>query len=310
MRQKNIILNIGGGLGDSIFLYFMTKQFRYIDNIKQQFPEYSICCVNTCHMSWAYELVYMHPNIDSHLIYKWYPPGHERERNWTGIVPGTPIEQFAQNNQIKIGPVPPVYMSATEIELTSRITDGKPYITVQAFAGLPFRGCRIDPYTNRYMCYPDFKYIETMKILNEKYGYRIVLVGKSNTADYGVRAQNAEFPEFPKHPDFIDMTDKGSIRTSVHLVRESAGYFGVFSSMVTAAASNDVPLVVFHPIVPEIPNLNPISQFGGAAAKFSFSQKWADVIEMTGDQFLYELDPEFVADKLIENIKIKDQSCL
>lgn len=305
-RMTTVYTNLGGGLGDSLFVYFNYPQFRYIEPLKQKMPEVKIIHVNTCHMDWAYELVYMHPHIDGWFNYRWYPPSHPMAHQWQQMISAEAIESFCKHHKIHAGPEPKLYLSDIEETIVQQIADSGPFIAVQAFGGLPYKSCKPDPSVGRYLCFPDYKYLETMEILRSEYHYNIVVIGRSTFADYGTRRQDCTL-DIPKNPGYFDLTDKYSIRVSTALVMRSAAFFGVASSMMTAARVTHRPMVLFLPIIPEIVNLNPVRTFGGPACKFSIEEPWCTLYELLPDGYINDLTSEAVASQLCNNIHLQQK---
>lgn len=305
--MTTVYTNTGGGLGDCLFVYFTRQQFCYLEPLKAAMPEVSVIHVNTAHMDWCYELVYMHPCIDGWLNYKWYPPGHELERLWKNMISALPIEDFCKQHKINPGSPPKLYLSDLEEQMVDNIVNQGPYITIQAFGGLPFKGCKPDPSVGRYLSFPDYKYLEVMSILKEQYGYNIVLLGRSTFADYGTRRQDCTL-ELPKTAGYFDFTDKCSIRVSTALVMKSAGFVGVASSLMTAARVAHRPQILFLPIIPAIVNLNPVKANGGPACKFSMEEPWCTLYELPPDDYLERLSAHDVVNQLLENINMQSKA--
>jgi ADP-heptose:LPS heptosyltransferase len=290
----------GGGAGDLIYCYFMGKEHRLIRPVKEKFKNIMITAVYACHVGSEYELGFLNPNIDSSLIYKWYPPGHLKENEWKQMVNGEDILSFARKNKITPDDYTELFLSEKEKKIFAEIAT-EPYIAVHPFAGLPHRGCKKHPYTGTYRCYPDYKYTETIKILSQK--YRIIVMGKTNTSYDTLRATE-ETLDVTGLSNVINMIDKGSLRMNTYLCRNAAGFLGTHSSMLSAAWTNDVPSVFFYPAWEE-GAYKSVKNHGGTTGTWALDKSFHSYYEMKPEEFVNTLTPEEVANKLLENIKKK-----
>lgn len=298
----NVYTMAGGGAGDLIYHYFMQPRWRLIKPVKEKFPNVTITAVYCCHTGSEYELGFIHPDIESSLIYKWYPPGHELEYKWKSMISSQPIEEFANKNNIAVSKEQTeLYLSETEKKMVKDICS-EPYIAVHPFAGLPHRGCKKHPHTGTYRCYPDYKYIETIKLLKDK--YKVIVIGRTNTSYDSLRA-NDEVLDLPQDDRIINMTNKGSLRTNVWIARNAVGFFGTHSAMLSAAWTNDVPSIFFYPAWEE-GTYKSVRKYGGDTGTWAIDKPFHTYYEMKPEEFINDLKPEDVADKLLQNIEIKN----
>lgn len=288
----------GGGAGDLIFHYFTQERWRLIRPVKERFPNVHITAIFACHTGSEYELAFLNPHINSFMIYRWYPPGDPKEHGWQTPLKTIDIKEFAEQHHINPEVQTGLFLSECEKQIVKKITD-KPYIAIHPFAGLPHRGCKKHPNTGTYRCFPDYKYVAVAKILKDK-GYRVVIVGKTNTSYDSLRA-NDEYLDLPFSPEIIDMTNEGSLRTNTYLCRNAIGFIGSHSSMLSAAWTNNVPSVFFYPAWEE-GTYRSVREYGGDTGTWALDKPFHSYYEMKPEEFVDTLSPEEVANKLFENI--------
>lgn len=302
--SNSLYVMAGGGAGDFIYHYFMNEDWKLLKPIKEKFPETNITAIIACHTGSEYELSFLNPYINSHLIYKWYPPGHEKEKLWINSIKGIYIKEFADNHNIKpTNENSRLFISAAENKIIEQF-EKEDYIVIHPFAGLPHRGCKKHPLTNKYECFPDYKYIETATILADK-GYKVVFVGRTNTSYDSLRA-NDESLDIPEHKNIFNFINIGSLRTNVGLTIGATGFIGSHSSMLSAAWTHGIPSVFFYPRFDEYGKKRSVIDYGGTTGTWAIDKPYNSYWELSGEDFINKLSSKEVANKLIENIKIKN----
>jgi len=261
----------------------------------------TVACV-ICHSSSSRELIEFNPHIDAVLTHPWRLPGSEDERLWKDLIKGTNIKEFARDRGVKPG-VSNLYLSKADNELMS-LVKGKKYIAIHPFAGLPHRGCLPHPKDGKYKCFPDYKYPEVVKLLNDR-GYTVVIIGRSERGNFKIR-QNEEYSEYLQsiEGDVHNLVDIASLRVNVGLARGADGFIGSHSSMLSAAWTNDVPSVFFYPGNDEHGNRRNVRKHGGETGTWNLDQPWNKYFELPSDKFL-DLKPSDVVGRLMEAIKAK-----
>ena len=292
----------GGGAGDFIYHHFMNTDWRLLKPIKEKFPNVHITMVTATHVGNEYELTYMNPHIDTHLIYKWYAPGDSREYLWKEPLAGISVLDFAKKHNIHpTSEQPELFLSEVEKDLLSPFKNEK-YITIHPFAGLPHRGCKRHPLTGEYMCLPDYKYIETATVLAD-IGYKVIFIGRTNTSYDKLRA-NDESLDIPVHENIFNFINVGSLRTNVYLVRNSIGFIGTHSSMLSAAWTNYVPSVFFYPGYNEHGEKRSVIDHGGETGTWALDKPIHSYFELRSEEFL-SLKGTDIVNSLLKNISKK-----
>ena len=302
--NSSIYIMAGGGAGDFIFHYFTNEKWKLIKPIKEKFPKINLTAVIACHTGSEYELTFLNPYINSHLIYKWYPPGHEKEKLWQESITGIDIKKFAEQKNISPSiEKPELFLSDSEKNIIKDFKDQE-YIAIHPFAGLPHRGCKIHPLTKKYECFPDYKYIETAEILANK-GYKVIFIGNTNTSYDSLRA-NDESLNIPNHENIYNFINVGSFRLRVALAIGAKGFIGSHSSMLSAAWTHDVPSLFFYPGFDEHGNKRSVIENGGTTGTWALDRPYHSYWELSGEDFVNKLKPEEVINKLFENIRIRN----
>lgn len=301
MNASSVFVMAGGGAGDLIFHYFTQENWKLIRPLKEKYPGVKVTAVYACHTGAEYELGFLNPYIDSSLIYKWHPPGHKKEQEWKEMISGIEIRDFCKNKNIRPDASVELFLSDKEKKIFNEISE-RPYIAIHPFAGLPHRGCKKHPHTNTYRCYPDYKYIETIKILAKE--YRVIVVGKTNSSYDTLRA-NDESLDLTGIDNVINMIDKGSLRINTEICRKAVGFIGSHSSMLAAAWTNDVPSVFFYPAWEE-GIYKSVKEHGGTTGTWAIDRPYNSYYEKTPEGFVNDLSPQEVSAKIIENIRNKN----
>lgn len=302
--SHNVYVTAGGGAGDCIRNLIQDSGWRRIRPLKQRFQHINVVGIFTDHLGSGYELAYAHPDVLACMVVHWHPPGHELEHAHLRTLDAVHINTFCQQYSIQPEDKGIIYLTQREAETVKPLIE-KPYIVVHPFAGLPHRGCRPHPNGSGYRCYPDYKYIQTIQLLQEQYGYRIIVLGKSNTSDDYLRAVPNDL-EVPINPEIINLQDQASLRMSAWLAMHADGFFGTHSSMLAAAWCGDVPSIFFYPAW-ETGEYHNVLEYGGQTGTFGLrsDKPWNTYYEGTPEQFINNIDPADVAAHLIENIKRK-----
>jgi hypothetical protein len=291
----------GGGLGDLIYHYFCKRKWQLVAPIKKAHPEIRIVGVLTCHASPAPELIELNPHIDVVVTHPWYPPKHAREQMWREVLKTEDINTFAGKHKIKPDGQK-LYLSKHEQGVYQNLA-GKPYILMHPFAGLPHRGCLPHPKDGEYRCFPDYKYIELARRLNDQ-GFNVVIVGYSEKARGGAARIHENFLDVDEPPGIVNLIDKASLRLSVQLARGARGFIGSHSSMLAAAWTNHVPSVFFYPNVDDHGNKRTIKTHGGETGTWQLEKPYHYGFELSPKQFL-DLEVDEVVDQLHTNMEAK-----
>lgn len=297
--SHNVYVQAGGGAGDCIRNVVQDAGWRRVRPLKEKYSQVNIIAIFTDHLGNGYELAYANPNILGCLIVHWHPPGHELEHAHLRTLDAVHINTYCQQMNIEPEPIGTIYLTQRETELVKPLIE-QPYIVCHPFAGLPHRGCRQHPNGSGYRCYPDYKYISTIQILQEQYGYRVIVLGNSNASDDYLRAVPNDL-EVPNHPEIINLQDKASLRMSAWLTMNATGFFGTHSAMLAAAWCGEVPNVFFYPAWEE-GEYHSVQERGGQTGIFGLRYPWTGYYEAKPEQFVNDITPQEVAEKLIQNI--------
>lgn len=295
MVTKSIYISSGGGLGDVIYTYFIKKKWKFVETVRQQFPDITIVSLLTSHCSSAHELIELNPNIDAIIKCKWYPPKHAKEYYWKDFVsPGYAknIEHFASEKGLAPADNIQLYLTPEEEKQAHNILI-KPTIVLHPFAGLRYRSCLPSPKDGRYQSFPDYKYPELCQQLTSR-GFQVVLLGKSEPRP-GPRHMH-EILDI-NGSNIINLCNKASTRLSVKLCRNANGFIGNHSSMLSAAWTSRVPSVFFYPKLDPFDKPLSVKKNGGETGTWALHKPWNGYYEMTGEQFK-NLKPSDVVDKL------------
>jgi hypothetical protein len=299
--NHSVYVTAGGGAGDCIRNVIQDSGWRRINPLKQRFQHVNVIGIFTDHLGAGYELAYANPNVLACMVVHWHPPGHELEHVHLRTLDALHINTFCQQYSIEPEPQGAIYLTQREAEWV-RLLIEKPYIVVHPFAGLPHRGCRPHPNGSGYRCYRDYQYVETIKVLQEQYDYRIIVLGKSNTSDDYLRAVPNDL-ELPDNPEIINLQDQASLRMSAWLAMNASGFLGTHSAMLSAAWCGDVPSLFFYPSWEE-GEYHSVRDYGGQTGTFGLGKTWNTYHECTPEGF-GDLNPGTIADELVSNIQQK-----
>lgn len=294
-NMKNLYVSAGGGLGDFIFTYFKDSSWRKIKNIKSKLG-YKVIATIAVHNPGCSELIYTNPYIDSILLYKWYPPGDPKEREWKNFLAANPLAELELNLKET---EPKVFLTEKESKLLDEIAKEK-YIAIHPFAGLPHRGCLPHPYDGKYKCYPDYKYLQSANAFADQ-GYKVYFIGRTSNDGVEVLRGFEEKLLFPKehtHPNVISLINKTSCRVNVEICRRANGFLGSHSSMLSAAWTADIPSLFFYPGEDEHGNRRSVIEHGGTTGTWALSKPFNSYIELNSEGFL-NLDHRVPVERLL-----------
>lgn len=306
--MSNLYITGGGGAGDFIYHYFKNDDWACLPTMKHYYNDCHITFVAMFHDPSTIELVTNNPNIDSILVYPWYPPGHNKEKAWKGLIRGSCFSQWRKDHNIlparnhKL--IHQVHLTDNESNMMDNIQNDGPYVVQHLFAGLPHRGAFPHPYDGKYKCYPDYKYLESANQLAEK-GYKVYLVGRTNFSGADkLRCLVTEELVLPPtaHPNIVNLINKVSFRFNVELVRRAKGFMGSHSSMLSAAWTASVPSVFFYPGYDEHGNKRSVVEHGGTTGTWALDQPQNTYFEMSANDFL-NLDSRIPTEALLQRMR-------
>lgn len=264
--MRTLYLSSGGGLGDTIYNFFMKEDWRSIKNIKENYPQIELITIFHSHCKEAAELVTFNPFIDGILSYKWYNKNNPNKFNWKNLINNNikPVKEFIKKNKTK-QENNSIFLNTHEQKIYEDLTK-EPYVVVAPFAGSSERTI-LSKNNKKCHCLPQ----ETLLSLLDKISieHKVIIIGQSNTINEHHNNRTDQLPYI--NDKIIDLTNKTPLRVTIKLAQSATGFIGTHSSLLVAAWTKNIPSIYFYPTLKEKGLNNTILANGGEAGTFKYS---------------------------------------
>ena len=221
MKQNKLYLGLIGGLGDIIYGYLHSDEWKCLADYKKLNPDTIIKAIVVSYNPEAYKIIELNPHID---VVVQHPPKREmRDKKWhQDRVFAQYAEDFSSFKAIErmhiIRERPKLYLTTEEQKTVNKYTLGRTAI-VHPFASNPAR-----------MPFMPFKYRGVVdKLCRENFNH-VICLGGSHIKSFGPTEEYDMQEDFKYQRDgFTNLVNKTNTRLATSLVTKSDLFVGTWS---------------------------------------------------------------------------------
>lgn len=210
---KKASVLIGGGLGDCIWSYLTSEEWRKLLSVKSRINLHVTCYVHSLNDQ-AIDLVKFNPHVNQ-IVVEPYMVAVSRD------IPS--LKYLVDLQEYKEIPMP-IYINSEESLMLEKVKSHGEYIVIHPFAGEEERVWK--------------SYLSQVVYEVVKRNLNVVIIGgNSIRKNHEVITENVE-EEFPQTFNFVN---KISVRLCCELIRNCKYFIGSHSCYLTAAWGNSIP---------------------------------------------------------------------